>query len=61
MVTESLVSLWVVGLGDSVSVVVVGCWLFGIGFGVSVCIGQVTIVGWVMSVGLMGWGSLRSE
>ena len=60
MVTESLVSLWVVGWGDSVGVVVVGCWLFGIGFGVSVCAGQVTMVGWVMSVGFMGWGSLRS-
>ena len=54
MVTESLVSLWVVGWGDSVGVVVVGCWLFGIGFGVSVCAGQVTMVGWVMSVGFMG-------
>ena len=44
-----------------VGIVVVGCGWFGVGIGVVVCIGQVTLVGWDLSVGLMGWGSLRSE
>ena len=54
-------SLWVVGLEGSVGVVLVGCGWFGVGIGVVVCVGQVTMVGWVMSVGLVGSGSLRSE